>query len=110
MRDDILASPPARLRLANPNLPVLGGNEFDLGAGQQTEAVPHPFRNRHLTFAGDPHKVRVAPVLLLPRACLRAIAVPPERARQPLVELDLGAPAGERAQLRRVDVLTVDLA
>src|SRR3954471_11327976 len=54
MRDDLLASPFARFRLANPDLPVFSGNKFDLGAGEQAIAIPHTFRDRHLAFAGDP--------------------------------------------------------
>src|SRR3954453_23254777 len=44
------------------------------------------------------------------RSQLGVVAVPVEGADEAVAELDFGAPAGQLAQLGRVDVLAVDLA
>src|SRR6187402_3260970 len=99
--------------LADPNL-VSVLEELDFGAGQKAEPIPKPLRDRHLAFAGDPHEVRVLQVLLLLKRSLGTqlgvVPVPVEGADQPVAQLDLGAPAGQLAQLGRVDELAIDLA
>src|SRR6476469_934252 len=111
MLDDLVAPTPTAGKLPNLNfLPLL--HELNLGARQQTELLADLLGDRDLALAGDlGHKVRVALVLLLlRRAGLRMRAVPVERFAQAVGELDPRAPAGQLAQLGRVDVLAVDLA